>query len=150
MLRKNPDLVINAVRECDCPGAEIMGQYAVLGKYDFVMLAEANDNTQQSSEAHRPSPPGRSFNRSPRSSDPDFERKQSTVGYVLQRYACSVGMSTPFLDIFDFKCMTRGHILDASINKTRISASALRRTQYGGPFRVNPWFATESEAVPSF
>ncbi len=44
MLRKNPDLVINAVRECDCPGAEIMGQYAVLGKYDFVMLAEADDN----------------------------------------------------------------------------------------------------------
>ena len=44
MLKKNPDLVIEAVRECDCPGAEIMGQYAVLGKYDFVMLAEADDN----------------------------------------------------------------------------------------------------------
>ena len=44
MLRKNPDLVINAVRECDCPGAEIMGQYAVLGKYDFVMMAQADDN----------------------------------------------------------------------------------------------------------
>ena len=44
MLRDNPDLVIDAVRECDCPGAEIMGQYAVLGKYDFVMLAEADDN----------------------------------------------------------------------------------------------------------
>jgi len=44
LLKKNPDLVIDAVRECDCPGAEIMGQYAVLGKYDFVMLAEANDN----------------------------------------------------------------------------------------------------------
>ena len=44
MLRDNPDLVMDAVRECDCPGAEIMGQYAVLGKYDFVMLAEAEDN----------------------------------------------------------------------------------------------------------
>ncbi len=44
MLRDNPDLVMNAVKECDCPGAEIMGQYAVLGKYDFVMLAEADDN----------------------------------------------------------------------------------------------------------
>ncbi len=44
MLRDNPDLVKDAIRECDCPGAEIMGQYAVLGKYDFVMLAEADDN----------------------------------------------------------------------------------------------------------
>ncbi len=44
MLKDNPDLVMDAVRECDCPGAEIMGQYAVLGKYDFVMLAEADDN----------------------------------------------------------------------------------------------------------
>ena len=44
MLRDNPDLLMDAVRECDCPGAEIMGQYAVLGKYDFVMLAEAEDN----------------------------------------------------------------------------------------------------------
>ena len=44
MLRDNPDLVMDAVRECDSPGAEIMGQYAVLGKYDFVMLAEAEDN----------------------------------------------------------------------------------------------------------
>ena len=44
MLRDNPDLVLDAVRDCDCPGAEIMVQYAVLGKYDFVMLAEADDN----------------------------------------------------------------------------------------------------------
>ena len=44
MLRDNPDLVTNAVRECDCPDADILGQYAVLGKYDFVMLAEADDN----------------------------------------------------------------------------------------------------------
>ena len=44
MLKDNPDLVTDAVRECDCPGAEIMGQYAVLGKYDFVMMAQADDN----------------------------------------------------------------------------------------------------------
>ena len=44
MLKDNPDLLINSVSECDCPGAEILGQYAVLGKYDFVMLAEADDN----------------------------------------------------------------------------------------------------------
>lgn len=44
MLRDNPDLVIDAVRECDYPDADILGQYAVLGKYDFVLLAEADDN----------------------------------------------------------------------------------------------------------
>ncbi len=43
-LRENPDLIVDAVRECDCSGAEILGQYAVLGRYDFVMLAEADDN----------------------------------------------------------------------------------------------------------
>jgi uncharacterized protein with GYD domain len=44
MLRNNPELLINAVRDCDCEGAEILGQYAVLGRYDCVMLAEAHDN----------------------------------------------------------------------------------------------------------
>ncbi len=44
MLRTNPELLINAVRDCDCEGAEILGQYAVLGRYDFVMMAEAADN----------------------------------------------------------------------------------------------------------
>jgi len=44
MLRNNPELLIDAVRDCDCEGAEILGQYAVLGRYDFVMMAEAADN----------------------------------------------------------------------------------------------------------
>lgn len=44
MLRNNPELLINAVRNCDCEDAEILGQYAVLGRYDCVMLAEAHDN----------------------------------------------------------------------------------------------------------
>ena len=43
-LRENPDLVVESVRDCDCEGAEILTQYAVLGRYDFVMLAEARDN----------------------------------------------------------------------------------------------------------
>ena len=34
MLRNNPELLINAVRNCDCEDAEILGQYAVLGRYD--------------------------------------------------------------------------------------------------------------------
>ena len=43
-MQENPNLAVEAVRECDCEGAEILGQYAVLGKYDFVMMAEADDN----------------------------------------------------------------------------------------------------------
>ncbi|MBM3943716.1 MAG: GYD domain-containing protein [SAR202 cluster bacterium] len=44
MLHNNPNLVIDTVREVRIPGATILSQYAVLGKYDFVMLAEADDN----------------------------------------------------------------------------------------------------------
>lgn len=43
-LRDNPDLVVESARDCDCDGAEILTQYAVLGRFDFVMLAEADDN----------------------------------------------------------------------------------------------------------
>ena len=43
-LRANPDLLVESVRDCDCEGAEVLTQYAVLGRYDFVMLAEADDN----------------------------------------------------------------------------------------------------------
>ena len=44
LLRDNPDLIVEAVRECECPDAEILGQYAVLGRCDFVMIAQAGDN----------------------------------------------------------------------------------------------------------
>ena len=44
LLMENSDLMVDAVRECDSEGAEVLGQYAVLGRYDFVMLAEADDN----------------------------------------------------------------------------------------------------------
>lgn len=43
-LLRNPDLVIDAIKESHCEGAQILGQYAVLGKYDYVMIAEADDN----------------------------------------------------------------------------------------------------------
>ncbi len=43
-LRENPSVVVDSILECDCEGAEILTQYAVLGRYDFVMLAEADDN----------------------------------------------------------------------------------------------------------
>jgi uncharacterized protein with GYD domain len=44
MLLRNPDLMLETIRQTRCEGAQILGQYAVLGKYDYVMLAEANDN----------------------------------------------------------------------------------------------------------
>lgn len=43
-LRDNPNLVVESVRDCDCEGAEVLTQYAVLGRFDFVMLADARDN----------------------------------------------------------------------------------------------------------
>ena len=43
-LRANPDLLVESVRDCESEGAEILTQYAVLGRFDFVMLAEAEDN----------------------------------------------------------------------------------------------------------
>lgn len=44
MLQRNPDSMIECIRECNSADANILGQYAVLGKYDYVMMAEANDN----------------------------------------------------------------------------------------------------------
>jgi len=44
MVHENHNLVVEATREVSVEGAEVLGQYAVLGRYDFVMLVEANDN----------------------------------------------------------------------------------------------------------
>lgn len=44
MLQSNPDSMIECIRECNSADANILGQYAVLGKYDYVMMAEADDN----------------------------------------------------------------------------------------------------------
>jgi uncharacterized protein with GYD domain len=44
MLNANSNLMVDVLGSYNCDGAEIMGQYAVLGKYDFVMMAEAADN----------------------------------------------------------------------------------------------------------
>ena len=43
-VRDNPDLFKESARSIQVDGAEILGQYAVLGGYDFVMMAEADDN----------------------------------------------------------------------------------------------------------
>ena len=44
MLLRNSDQMIDVIRDCHCEGAQILGQYAVLGKFDYVMMAEADDN----------------------------------------------------------------------------------------------------------
>ena len=44
MVHDDPDLLVNCTRSIDIPGAEILGTYAVLGRYDFVMMVEADDN----------------------------------------------------------------------------------------------------------
>ena len=44
MLHGNPNLIADRSRDLNIPGAEILGQYAVLGRYDFVMMVEADDN----------------------------------------------------------------------------------------------------------
>ena len=44
MLLNNPDLVIDAIKDCDCDEAQILGKYFLLGRCDYVMLVEADDN----------------------------------------------------------------------------------------------------------
>ena len=44
LLLHNSDQMIDTLRDCHCESAQILSQYAVLGKYDFVIMAEADDN----------------------------------------------------------------------------------------------------------
>ena len=44
MVHDNRDLIIESTRTIQVDGAEILGRYAVLGRYDFVMMVEADDN----------------------------------------------------------------------------------------------------------
>ena len=44
MVHDDHEVVVDATRNIEIDGAEILGQYAVLGRYDFVMMVEANDN----------------------------------------------------------------------------------------------------------
>ena len=44
MIHNDPELLVKCTRNIDIPGAEILGTYAVLGRYDFVMMVEADGN----------------------------------------------------------------------------------------------------------
>ena len=44
MVHANPNMVVDATRSVSIPGAEILGRYAVLGHYDFIMMIEADNH----------------------------------------------------------------------------------------------------------
>ena len=44
MVHSNPNVVVEATGSVSVPGAEILGRYAVLGRYDFLMMIDADDN----------------------------------------------------------------------------------------------------------
>jgi uncharacterized protein with GYD domain len=44
MVHGNHNLLVEATGRISVPGAEILGRYAVLGRYDFIMMIEADDN----------------------------------------------------------------------------------------------------------
>ena len=43
-LHSNPDLVSDTAATLDVDGAKILGQYAVLGHYDFITMVVADEN----------------------------------------------------------------------------------------------------------
>ena len=44
MLHNNPDLVSNTAKTLEVEGARILGQYAVLGGYDFITMVLSDEN----------------------------------------------------------------------------------------------------------
>ncbi|MCH9018540.1 MAG: GYD domain-containing protein [Chloroflexi bacterium] len=44
LVHDDRNLLVKSTREIQIRGAEILGQYAVLGRYDFVMMVEADNN----------------------------------------------------------------------------------------------------------
>lgn len=40
----DPEIVLHAQQDIVVPGVRVLGQYAVLGEYDFVVIVEAPDN----------------------------------------------------------------------------------------------------------
>ncbi len=44
MGQSNPNLLTEAALEVETPSSKVLSQYAVLGRYDFVIITEASDN----------------------------------------------------------------------------------------------------------
>jgi len=44
MGQENPNLLSDAANDAETPTSKVLTQYAVLGRYDFVIITEAQDN----------------------------------------------------------------------------------------------------------
>ena len=44
MSQKNPNLLSESAFDVETPSSKVLSQYAVLGRYDFVIITEASDN----------------------------------------------------------------------------------------------------------
>lgn len=44
MVHQDPDLLLKATNAINVEDATILGRYAVLGRYDFIMMVDAEDN----------------------------------------------------------------------------------------------------------
>ena len=44
MVHDDPDLLLTCARNIDIPGGELLGTYAVLGRYDYLIMVEADDH----------------------------------------------------------------------------------------------------------
>ncbi len=44
MRQENPDLLSDAAANAETPNSKVLSQYAVLGRHDFVIITEAEDN----------------------------------------------------------------------------------------------------------
>jgi uncharacterized protein with GYD domain len=44
LVYEDPDLLLKVTSSIQVDGAEVLGRYAVLGRYDFVMMVDAEDN----------------------------------------------------------------------------------------------------------
>lgn len=44
MGQENPNLLGDAANDAETPNSKVLTQYAVLGRYDFVIITEAEDN----------------------------------------------------------------------------------------------------------
>ena len=44
MRQDNPDLLSDAATNAETPNSKVLSQYAVLGRHDFVIITEAEDN----------------------------------------------------------------------------------------------------------
>ena len=84
----DPEVILHAQHGIVVPGVRVLGRYAVLGKYDFVVIVEAQDNESVArfsvalgalAEAHIVTLPVIPIARLEAPADPDEHRKLETA-----------------------------------------------------------------------